>query len=344
MPFTPPPLQNDLLLRVLHREPVPRTPVWMMRQAGRTDPEYRRLREEDGRPLEELFADVEKSIEVSLLPRRFGVDAIIMFQDILTPLTPVGAPFRFRPGPQLAQPIRTLGQVQALRPLSSDRDLNHVGEVLQGIHQRLEGALPVLGFAGAPVTLAFFLIAGGSPNRDPQAVLDFFEKEPEVTRALLEYLTDLTIDYLAYQLDSGAQAVQLFESFADVLPRELYTTLALPTHQRIFEALSGKGPTLLFAKECPHLDLMQASGAQALSIGKCLDLADVKQAAPGLIVQGNVDNLILADGTPEQVRSAVRECLKKGEQRQHILNLSHGLLERSPFENVLTFVETAQEG
>ncbi len=344
MPFQPPPLKNDLILRVLQRQPVPRVPVWMMRQAGRTDPEYRRLRAEDGRALEALFADVERSIEISLLPQRFGVDAIIMFQDILTPLTPIGAPFYFRPGPQLEAPIRTLEQVRALRPLNSARDLPHVGAILQGLHHRLDGALPVLGFAGAPVTLAFFLIAGGSPNRDPGAVLRFLVEEPEVTQALLDTLTDLTIDYLRYQLESGAQAVQLFESFADVLPRELYEALALPTHQRIFQALADQGPTLLFAKECPHLDLMLASGAQALSVGHCVDLEAAKQQAPEMVFQGNVDNTILADGTPEQVRAAVQACLKAGGGTHHILNLSHGLLERSPFENVLAFVEAGKAG
>ena len=144
--FPIPKLENDLLLRAINGLAVERVPVWMMRQAGRTDPAYRKIRERDGRPLEQLFRDVEQAIEISLLPQRIGVDAIIMFQDILTPLAPVGAEFRFTPGPTLASPIRTTAQVQALRPLNPQRDIPHVGEILQGIQARLGGALPVLGF------------------------------------------------------------------------------------------------------------------------------------------------------------------------------------------------------
>ena len=171
----------------------------MMRQAGRTDPEYIALREADGRPLEELFGDVAQSIRVSLLPKRLGVDAIIMFQDILTPLAPMGAPFIFRPGP-ISEPIQTLEQVHQLRLPDPATDLSHVGAILQGIHEELRGELPVLGFAGAPVTLAFFLLAGGSPHRQQKKILEIFEDHPKLVEPLLEKLTQMTIDYLNYQL------------------------------------------------------------------------------------------------------------------------------------------------
>ena len=180
--------KNDLLLRVFRGEPVSRVPVWMMRQAGRTDPEYIALREADGRPLEELFGDVAQSIRVSLLPKRLGVDAIIMFQDILTPLAPMGAPFIFRPGP-ISEPIQTLEQVHQLRLPDPATELSHVGAILQGIHEELRGELPVLGFAGAPVTLAFFLLAGGSPHRQQKKILEIFEGHPKLVEPLLEKLT-----------------------------------------------------------------------------------------------------------------------------------------------------------
>ena len=340
--FPIPKLENDLLLRAINGLAVERVPVWMMRQAGRTDPAYRKIRERDGRPLEQLFRDVEQAIEISLLPQRIGVDAIIMFQDILTPLAPVGAEFRFTPGPTLASPIRTTAQVQALRPLNPQRDIPHVGEILQGIQARLSGALPVLGFAGAPVTLAFFMITGQSPTRQISDVLRFFPEAPKLVQTLLDYLTDLTIAYLHYQIESGAHAVQIFESMADVLPRELYEQFALPTHERIFASLPKTTPAILFAKEFSDLDLLLQSGAPILSVGSCVDLADARSKAPDRVFQGNVNNQLLADGTPETVTEAIAHCLAQTGGRNHILNLNHGLLERTPFEQVTHFVNTAK--
>ena len=164
-------LKNDRLLRVLNHLPVDRVPVWLMRQAGRTDPEYCQLRKNDGRALEELFEDPEIAIKISLLPKRLGVDAIIMFQDILTPLTPLGADFRFAPGPVLEKPVRTLAQVKALRGLDPEKQLQTVSQILRGLNAELNGELPVLGFAGSPMSLAFFMIAGSSPNRKLDEVL-----------------------------------------------------------------------------------------------------------------------------------------------------------------------------
>ncbi len=157
--------KNDRLIRVLNYLPVDRIPVWMMRQAGRTDPEYNQLRKNDGRALEELFADPEIAIKISLLPKRLGVDAIIMFQDILTPLTPMGARFHFAPGPILEKPVRTMAQVKALRLPDPETELRTVAQILSGLKAELAGELPVLGFAGSPMSLAFFMIAGSSPNK-----------------------------------------------------------------------------------------------------------------------------------------------------------------------------------
>ncbi|HIA33703.1 MAG TPA: uroporphyrinogen decarboxylase, partial [Candidatus Lambdaproteobacteria bacterium] len=189
--------KNDRLIRVLNYLPVDRIPVWMMRQAGRTDPEYNQLRKNDGRALEELFADPEIAIKISLFPKRLGVDAIIMFQDILTPLTPMGAGFHFDPGPVLVDP---------------EIHLQTVAQILKGLNAELKGELPVLGFAGSPMSLAFFLIAGNSPNRKIEEVLAFVEEQPAITEALLELLTEMTVDYINFQMASGAHAVQLFES------------------------------------------------------------------------------------------------------------------------------------
>ncbi len=338
-----PSFQNDRLLRVINHLPVDRIPVWMMRQAGRTDPEYRKIREEDGRSLEDLFADVESSIKISLLPKRLGVDAIIMFQDILTPLTPMGAAFRFAPGPLLESPIRTMTQVQALKPLDPESEMKTVGAILKGLNQEIAGEMPVLGFAGSPMSLAFFMIAGHSPNKNIDEVMQFIEEQPEVTQALLDKLTLMTIDYLNYQIMSGAAAVQLFESFADVIPENIYQKYVQPTHEKIFSSLKPEAPSILFAKEFTDLGLMSKSGATVLSIGSCIDLQQARNKYPEVIFQGNVDNKILLNGSKEEITQAVKNCFQKSGHQNLICNLNHGLLADSPFENVQHFVNEAKK-
>ena len=336
-------IKNDRLLRVLNHLPVDRVPVWMMRQAGRTDPEYNQLKKNDGRALEKLFADPEIAIKISLLPKRLGVDAIIMFQDILTPLTPAGAEFHFAPGPILEKPVRTMAQVKALRAFDPGVHLQSVSQILKGLNAELKGELPVLGFAGSPMSLAFFMIAGRSPNQKLAEVLAFIEEQAEITQALLDWLTVMTIDYLNFQIASGAHAVQLFESFADVIPLEIYKKFVQPTHEKIFSALATTTPSILFTKESPHLDLMLQSGASVLSVGNCIDLEHAQKQAPEMIFQGNVDNKILADGTKADITQAIQKCFEQTGRKNHILNLNHGLLERTPFENVQHFVNAAKE-
>ncbi|MBG56048.1 MAG: uroporphyrinogen decarboxylase [Deltaproteobacteria bacterium] len=336
-------LENDRLLRVLNHLPVDRVPVWIMRQAGRTDPEYKQLRKEDGRPLEKIFSDVELSIKISLLPKKLGVDAIIMFQDILTPLTPTGTVFHFTPGPFLEDPIRTMNQVKAIRKLDSETQLVQVGKIIRGINEKLGGELPLLGFAGSPMSLAFFLIAGSQPNQKHKEILAFINEYPVFTKALLERLTELTINYLNYQISSGVHAVQLFESFADVISLEIYEKYVQPTHEKIFSALNPNIPSILFTKESPHIELMLQSGSKALSVGNSIDLETAKKKAPEMIFQGNVDNKILADGSKGKITKAVEKCFAETNRRNHILNLNHGLLERTPFENVQHFVDVAKK-
>jgi uroporphyrinogen decarboxylase len=315
----------------------------MMRQAGRTDPEYNQLKKNDGRALEKLFADPEIAIKISLLPKRLGVDAIIMFQDILTPLTPAGAGFHFAPGPILEKPVRTMAQVKALRAFDPEVHLQSVSQILKGLNAELKGELPVLGFAGSPMSLAFFLIAGRSPNQKLAEVLAFIEEQAEISQALLDWLTVMTVDYLNFQIASGAHAVQLFESFADVIPLEIYKKFVQPTHEKIFSALATTAPSILFTKESPHLDLMLQSGASVLSVGNCIDLEHAQKQAPEMIFQGNVDNKTLADGTKEDITQAIQKCFEQTGRKNHILNLNHGLLERTPFENVQHFVNAAKE-
>ena len=333
---------NDLLLRAIRHEPVPRVPVWLMRQAGRCDPAYRAYRERAGLGLHALFRDPEHATALSLLPRRFGVDAIIMYQDILTPLEPMGADFDFAPGPVLAEPLRTAVQVRRLRPIDPPGQLAFVGREIAALRGELAGELPLLGFAGAPFTLAAFLVEGGSPGT-MERTLSFAREQPAAFGDLLARLTDMTLAYLNYQAACGVDAVQVFESVADLLPRDVYETFAQPTHERIFAGLAPGLPGILFAKGSPYPDLMLKSGARVLSLGAGADLRAVLRAGGGRVaVQGNVDNRILAQGRPEDVAAAVRACIAQGGGRGQILNLNHGVLPETPLDNVLAFVAAAR--
>ena len=193
------------------------------------------------------------------------------------------------------------------------------------------------------MSLAFFMIAGSSPNQKHEDIIAFVKDNQVFTQALLERLTELTVDYLNYQIASGANAVQLFESFADVIPIELYEKYVQPTHEKIFSSLTPNTPSILFTKESPNLELMLQSGASVLSVGNCIDLATAKNLAPEMIFQGNIDNQILADGTKEEITYAVQKCFEQSGRKNHILNLNHGLLERTPFENVQHFVNVAKD-
>lgn len=352
--------KNDLLLRAARCLPVERVPVWMMRQAGRSDPLYRQIREKLNLPLERLFrtcpfpmsdTDVESAVKISLLPKRIGVDAIIVYKDILTPLAPMGAQFRFLPGPVLNPPIRTQSQIESLTPLDNPPvQLEFTGQLIRTLRETLNGELPLIGFAGAPLTLAFFLIAGESPmkkgagiSEKATPVFDMMEQTPQLMHKLLDKLTEMTINYLNFQISQGAQVVQLFESIADVLSEELYKRYAFPYHQRIFSGINRDVPGILFAKECPYVNLMYQSGTDVLSIGKCVDLEKAKSETDNSVAfQGNVDNDILRDGTFSHITEAVHTCIKQGGKIGHILNLSHGLHRDTPFENVKHFVHVAK--
>lgn len=335
--------RNDLLLRAARREPTERTPVWLMRQAGRTDPRYVELRQRSGLTLEALFRDPDLSAEISLLPKRLGVDVIIFFQDILTPLAPMGAEFVFRPGPQLVSPIRCAADVEALRCYDPAVKLGFVSKTIRLLKSSLDGELPVLGFAGAPLTLAAFLIEGRSPGRDPKRTREFMRDDPADFHRLLDKLANMTADYLNLQIEAGADAVQLFESCADLLTAAEYAEFAHNYHVKVFSGLSGSVPRILFAKERSELKLMVESGADVLSVGSCVDLAEaIRRYGHRVAFQGNVDNRILADGSLHDIDEAVQACVRAGGGKGHILNLNHGLLQQTPFENVRRFVEAAQ--
>jgi len=336
--------RNDLMERALSGETLNRPPVWLMRQAGRTDPEYNKLKEDVKLTLEEMFSNPEVAAKVSLLPKKLGVDAIIFFQDILTITTPMGAPFVFRPGPVLDSPIRSLEQIKALRTFDVGKELDFVPKTLKLVQQELNGEMPVLGFAGAPLTLAVFLMLGQSFGPDSSLFKKALDEDPKLVLSLVERLTDVTIEYLLMQAEAGVLAVQLFESAAHLLTVEQYKKFALPSQQKIFSALKGKVPTICFAHNWDDVKTLGDAGADIISLPSTISIKEARKIfGAKQIVQGNVSNHLLETGSKAEIKNAVRECIISGERRGHIFNLDHGLIRSTPFENVKYIVEAVHE-
>jgi uroporphyrinogen decarboxylase len=243
----------------------------------------------------------------------------------------------------LDRPIRSEADVDRLREFEPAEELPYVAESLRLVKDELAGELPLLGFAGAPLTLAAFMIAGGSPGRDIAPTRALMREQPAVMHRLLERLADMTVTYLRMQIDTGADAVQLFESIGDLLEPGEYEAFAHPYHRRIFARLGDAVPRILFVKEQPQLDLMLETGADVLSVGRCIDLEQaMQQYGARVAFQGNVDNELLAAGTFEKIEQATKRCIEAGGHRGHILNLNHGLLRHTPFDNVCRLIDTCR--
>lgn len=329
---------EHLLVRACLGLPVERTPVWAMRQAGRWDPEFVRLR--GNRPFYEFAADPEASAAASLLPRRFGVDAIILFYDITTLPMALGWPFGFRPG---AGPVSELvpstrEDLAPLRQSVSEDAIAVVVEVLKRVRGALKGELPVIAFAGAPFTVATYCIGTG---KDVEKTRAFAAEFPRVWGELLDLLAERTIEFLQLMRRRGADVLQLFDSWAGQLTRDEYDRWAQTYHQHIFAGLPA--PRILYVRECPYVDAMVESGADVVSLGTSHDLAACRSRYPETSFQGNVDAKLMATGTPEQVREAALRCLEQGGGRRHILNLSEGMPKDARPENFAAFVAAARE-
>jgi uroporphyrinogen decarboxylase len=327
---------KHLLIRAASGETVVRPPVWAMRQAGRWDPEFNRLR--DGLSFYEFSENVELAARASLLPRRFGVDAIILFYDITTLTVAMGLPFALKPaqGPVPDKPIRTLADVERLSAEPAPERFQHIRDLLRLVKQELHDELPVIVFAGAPFTLATYCIGTG---KDIAGTERFATEQPRVWAELLKKLTRATIHFLGTLSAEGADVYQLFDSWAGLLDRDRYIEWAQPHHVAIFAAVKNI-PRILFVKECPYLELMADSGADVISLGSCHDLAQVRDHFPHLVFQGNVDQALLKTGTPEQVAEATSHCVLAGGGQRHIVNLNHGVDRNTPVANFQAFVAT----
>jgi uroporphyrinogen decarboxylase len=309
-----------------------------MRQAGRWDPEFNRVRA--GLSFYEFSENVELAARASLLPRRFGVDGIILFYDITTLPVAMGQPFSLQPtqGPVPDAPIRTLADVRRLQTEPDPERYRHIRELLRLVRAELDGALPVLVFAGAPFTVASYCIGTG---KDMDATRRFAAEQPLVWGELLDRLQTATVHFLTTLIREGADVYQLFDSWAGMLTEAEYRAWAQPHHQAILKAASGV-PRILFVKECPYLPLLTTSGADVISLGRCHDLAAARRDHPELSFQGNVDEEVLRTGTPEQVTTATRDCVAAGGGRRHIVNLNHGVDRATPVANFEAFVRAAK--
>ncbi len=335
---------TERLLRACRGEPVDRPPVWLMRQAGRYLPEYRRVRGET--PFLEFCGDVDRAVEVSLQPiDRVGSEAVILFSDIFVPVPSLGVEVAFRPGPVVAEPIRSLAQVERLRAPDPRESVPFVFEILRLLRRELAGrGVPLIGFAGAPFTLAAYLVEGRGSPQFP-ALRRMLYAAPEVLRALQTRLVDLVVRYLDAQIEAGAQVVQLFDTWAGLLARDEYREWVLPVHREIAAKLGReRAPLILFAGGAPHLvDLMAESGADVLSLDHRVDLLEAaRRVGSRVSLQGNLDPCALA-APADEIARRVRALASAGRTaRGHVLNLGHGVLPETPVEGVRAFTAAAR--
>ncbi len=330
-------------LRACRREPTDCTPVWLMRQAGRYLPEYMAIRSRHG--FLEMCRTPELAAEVTLQPvRRLGVDAAILFADILLPLEAMGLELRFGrdEGPVIDNPVRTAADVRRLRPADPEESLGYVMDAVRLVRRELEGHVPLIGFAGAPFTLASYAIEGGG-SRSYLACKRLMWESPAVWHALLERLADMTLRYLRAQIRAGAQAVQLFDSWVGTLSPDDYRDYVLPYSRHVLAGLRGEGvPVIHFANNASTLlELVREAGGDVIGLDWRVDLGEAWQRlGPGVAVQGNLDPAALL-APPAVIEAKVRAILAAaGGRPGHVFNLGHGIHKETPVEHVQFMVDT----
>lgn len=336
---------ESTFLDACRRREVEHTPVWFMRQAGRYLPSYRKLRAEKG--ILEIAKDPRLASDVTVDPvRQLGVDAAVLFADIMLPLEGVGVKFRIEEnvGPIIRHPIRTKRDVEALGEFDPDQ---HVGHVLETIHRavkKLDG-IPLIGFSGAPFTLASYLIEG-APSREFQKTKSLMYSEPETWNLLMARLTRLIVDYLRAQAKSGASAVQLFDSWVGCLSPADYEAFVKRYTAEIFRAVQGSVPSIHFCANSSSLvESFASTGCDVISVDWRVPIETVWGRTEGMKgVQGNLDPAAAAVGGSNLER-AVADVLRRTEGRKgHIFNLGHGVLKETPPENLRKVVELVHRG
>ena len=324
---------KDLFLRAARGERTERPPVWLMRQAGRYLPEYREVREEY--TFREAISTPEVAERVSVQPyERFAPDGVVMYSDILVTLEPLGFEYRIESGvgPVVENPVETAEDAE--REHRDVREvLDYVGELLGRLSARLGEDAATVGFAGGPFTVASYVFDGG---RDEAR--RFRARHPDAFADLLEAFADVTEEYLRFQEESGADVVQLFDTWAGELSPEDYREYVLPHHRRLFDSVDV--PAILFVRN-PNLGLVSEAGADVVSLDWTVDMAEAREELGDTPVQGNLDPARLF-GTPESVRRETERVIEKAGEAGHILNLGHGVMRNTPVKNVEEFVETAK--
>lgn len=340
--------ETPYLLRVARGEVVERPPVWMMRQAGRYMKVYRDLR--DKYPsFRERSENADLAIEISLQPwRAFQPDGVIMFSDILTPLPGIGIPFDIieSRGPIIDPPIRTQEQVDKLHPLDPESALPFIKTILKTLRQEVGNKSTVLGFVGSPWTLAAYAIEGKS-SKDYKVIKEMAFTQPAILHSFLSKLADAIAVYVRYQIDCGAQVVQLFDSWAGQLSPQDYDTFALPYQQQVVRQVKETHPDtpliLYISGSAGVLERMGKSGVDIVSVDWTVDMAEARQRlGRDMKVQGNIDPGVLF-GSHEFITQRMVDTVRKAGKGGHILNLGHGVLVGTPEDNVRHFFETAKQ-
>ena len=344
-------LQNDLFLRALMRQPTPRTPLWMMRQAGRYLPEYRATRAKAGSFLQ-LCMNPELACEVTLQPlARYRLDAAILFSDILTVphAMNLGLEFEAGEGPKIARPVRTTADIDQLPIPDPERELKYVMDAVRTIRRELNGRVPLIGFAGSPWTVGTYVVEGGG-SRNFEHIKGMLYGAPRELHRLLDKLARATILYLNAQIAAGAQAVMVFDTWGGSLTPADYREFSLRYMRQIVDGLTRvadgrKVPVILFTKGGGQwLADMAETGCDALGVDWTTDLADARRAVRDKVaLQGNLDPSVLY-APPAQIREQVGRVLASyGNGHGHVFNLGHGIHPEVPPEHALAMVDAVHE-
>ena len=344
-------LKNDLFLRALTREPVERTPVWIMRQAGRYLPEYREVRAQAG-DFMSLCRNPELACEVTMQPlRRFKLDAAILFYDILTIPDALGLGLYFETGegPRFRQRLDSASDIRRLAPISIEDKLQYVFDAVATIRAKLDGQVPLIGFAGSPWTVGTYMIEGRS-NREFTRSLALGREEPQLLDELMATLARKTTDYLNAQIESGAQAVQIFDTWGGILEGDAWRRWSLAPMEQIVDGLirqhdGRKVPVILFTKGAgERLAIMVDSGCDALGVDWTTSLGDARELTGDRVaLQGNVDPATLRE-SPESIREAVAAALASyGNGHGHVFNLGHGITPDIDPEHLGVLVDAVHE-
>lgn len=335
-----------MFIEACYHRPTPRPPIWIMRQAGRYLPEYREIRA--GQTFLEMCYNPELVKEVTLQPiRRFGMDAAIIFSDILVPLVPMGLDLSFQAGegPKISNPIQSMEDVKALKDPDMDKDLDFLAEALKITREALDPDKALIGFAGAPFTLACYAVQGcGGGNFD--SVRRWMYQEPQAFEALLSRLADMTIEHLKLQAKAGAQALQIFDSWGGLLSSYDYLRRVFPHVQKVLNGISDLDvPRILFIRNASHFrKFLKMANAEVIGLDWTMSFEETrKMLGEEYAVQGNMDPMFLF-AKPETIRRRTRAMLEVNHDNPgYIVNLGHGIHKETPIENVKVFVDTVKE-